>query len=152
MFGFKGLGKSLLTTFGVGLGLALLSFGPQMILVGMLGAGFLRGFVKLDKANKEMKESIGREVAEYIRSTAHDQAEKLATVLSEQLDEIHGQIEQSLEGRIIALRREVENILAEHDVTQRDVDERIRALQRTGEELREVQSGSRSLFDALARI
>jgi GTPase SAR1 family protein len=152
MFGFKGLGRSLLATFGVALGLALLNFGPQAILIGMVSAGFLRGFIKLDKVNKKVKDDVAAQVAEHVRSNAPSQAELAAKKVEQDLADVELRIEALLDDRILELQREVENVLADHDRSEQEVAARHAELTAAIDDLRCVEAEARNVFDALVGI
>lgn len=152
LFGFKGLGKSMVTTIAVAVGLALLHFGPQGIILGMFSAGLLRSAMKLDRVNKQVVHDVADQVAEHIRSSAYGQAKQTGSALEDGFAGLRGEVEIALEGRIAELRREVENVLAESDRTDQEKRMRQDDLRRSIDELLSIEAEAREKFDMLARI
>jgi hypothetical protein len=152
MFGYKGLVRAILPSIAAIVGLTLLHFGPWGIFTALLGLGALRGAFKLKAANEKIKAEVAKSVADEVRNTAVAHGQKLGADVRLKLQEFVDALHRSLEEQILDLRREVETVLAEHELSEEDqaIDEA--RLRRQVQELEDIEHEASEVFAGLAKI
>jgi GTPase SAR1 family protein len=117
-FGFKAMLKQLLPQLGVTIGLALLGFGPGLLVAALFGMGTIKSLLGVNSLNQKIVDSVSGAVSRKLRDDAPDMARSIADRVHGELDEQRLKIDSGLAGAIAAVHEQVQFALTRRNQKQ----------------------------------
>ena len=149
--GSKEMLKSLVPNVALGLGMILLGITSPFILIPvLLGAGFLQGLYRADQLAKSTKRAVAEEMAAKLSGEADTVSEEMAAEAYSRTETIKQAVAEGLEKEIVAIREEVEAVLAEKRKGEASVQQRKVALTQVEQEIGRLESSLTDIVFALA--
>jgi hypothetical protein len=150
-FGYKEMLKNIIPQMAILLGVVLLvGWNPLLLLASTLSGAFVRTVIKAKGMNDEIKEAVGKQYVEKLRTERDSLARKMAGEIANKLAENQVALDGALALEIQNLRDQVESILREKQSGQAETDRAIRALEGTEREAEAIEQAVDDLIAQLA--
>jgi len=141
VLGFKEMLKSMIPQVLMYLAAAmLLSWNPIVVGAALVGAIFLRGFLKVNGINMQIRTAAGKEYTERFRAARPDLANAVTNAVDMKLIDLQDALDQGLGLEIQNIRDQVNSVIAEKQLGQTQVNEAIRRLEALPGELDKLES------------
>jgi GTPase SAR1 family protein len=134
----------IIVTLAVGVGL-----NPFILIPAALAGAGIQGLLRTNSINRRIKEAVSRDYEDKLRASSGDKANEIADTVNRKLDDMQEALAQELGIQIQSVRDQVESILKEKKKGQARVDEAIRSLSSTENELNEVDH---ALYDLIEEV
>ncbi|MEA5577831.1 dynamin family protein [Anabaena sp. UHCC 0451] len=148
-FGYQEMLKSLIPQLVIGIiGYIFLGLNP-ITLVPMLVAAFVQGKLMEGGLGNRIKQEVGKKFSEQINSTTVDIVDRVGKGVSEELNKVKNLVDQGLEAEIRNIRQQVDNVLAEKQKGQAEVDKKLKQLDILAKEVNRIDQ---ELYDLISQV
>jgi GTPase Era involved in 16S rRNA processing len=152
-FGYNEMLKSLIPQIGVGMiGVLLLGLNPVTIvpiIVTMIIAGIVQGKFMETKLGEKIKEEVGKRFVEQMNNTTDAISNNVNHSVAAELNKIKNLVDEGLGAEIQNIREQVDNVLADKQKGQSEVDKKLWQLQALAEDINKID---RELDDLIAEV
>jgi hypothetical protein len=126
--GTQGLVRSLLPQLALGIA-GMVVLGPGVALVALLfGAGFLQGFLGLDKAKGKARTEVGKAVVRELRMMQDERAQEVGAAVAAQLGGLRDEVATGLTREIAQVHEQIDTVLCAKRSGQEAIDAKRRML------------------------
>jgi tRNA U34 5-carboxymethylaminomethyl modifying GTPase MnmE/TrmE len=117
-FGFKAMFRQLLPQLGVAVGLALLGFGPGVLVTAVFGMSAISSIIHMEGLNKKIVASVTTAVSNKLRDEAADIARAIANKVHGEMDKQRLDIDRKLADAIATVHEQVQFALQQRNQKQ----------------------------------
>ncbi|MGK7893673.1 MAG: dynamin family protein [Xenococcus sp. (in: cyanobacteria)] len=127
-FGYQEMLKSLIPQIIIGIiGYILLGFNP-VTFIPMIVAALIQAIRKQGVIGDKIKEEVGKKFAEELSDATVDIVEKVGSSIAAELNKVKNLVDKGLEAEIESVRQQLNNVLAEKEKGQEEVDQKLNQL------------------------
>jgi len=153
VFGYEEMLKSLIPQLLIAVaGIAFVGFNPWVLIPLLAGGGLVEGLIVADSVNRKLKAKISQNYAIEIRTSAHEQANQLASSVAQELKKIEDAVDDGLGKEIQSVRDQVNSILQEKKKGQENVDRKLKELDGIAQSLNEIDGDLDDLITQMAML
>ncbi|CAM5579538.1 dynamin family protein [Streptomyces griseomycini] len=127
----------------------MVGLGPLGIMAALTATALLLFPGRLERMTNKVREKVGEEIADGIRSQAPDTAREIACGVGERLRALADAVDTGLEARAASVRQQIEAALHDKRVGQKTIDEQQKLMLRLAQTLNEIEAARSGLEDAV---
>lgn len=146
-FGYQEMLKSLIPQLVIGIiGYIFLGLNP-ITFVPMLVAALIQGKLMEGGLANRIKEEVGKKFSEQLNQSTVDITDKVSKAVGAELNKVKNLVDKGLEAEIQNIRQQVNNVLAEKQKGQAEVDKKLKQLD---DLTQDVNKNEEELYDLIS--